>query len=311
MALGGGHDLHGGAVLGGLAGGDELDDVVGDGEEPPDLLLPPLLGVRRHGLQLAVLAEHGRRQVRDRIRQRQRRRHALAGAGHVLAQQELREPLLHHVQICPPRSTQESINFANRLMAHQERDEPESLRGGCTGGRPVAAEAGARRAGGGGSPVGQRGSAPAAIAVRLVHVGGVAAAAAAVVAQLAMELRAVLVEAMAPEEPHHHPAHRLELRAQGVGTWHPPFAHRRLRRRASSRSPPPTRPEHARRDSKTHHHHQPTRARSKEVIKQRKKPNQINQLLGGTRTCHALRTAGRRCATRRRREWRTTRPRSL
>jgi hypothetical protein len=92
--------LHRDSVLRGVARGHELDDVVGDGEQPSHLPLPALLGVGRHGLQLAVLAKDGRREVGDGVGQRERGRHALAGAGHVLAQQELGELLLHHVQLC-------------------------------------------------------------------------------------------------------------------------------------------------------------------------------------------------------------------
>ena len=51
-------NLHFSAVVQDLFLGDELDDVVGDGEEPADLPLPPRLPVRCHGLQLPLLAEH-------------------------------------------------------------------------------------------------------------------------------------------------------------------------------------------------------------------------------------------------------------
>jgi hypothetical protein len=53
------HNLHFGAVVQDLFLGDELDDVIGNGQKPADLSLPPRLPVRRHGLQLPLLAEDG------------------------------------------------------------------------------------------------------------------------------------------------------------------------------------------------------------------------------------------------------------
>ena len=52
-------DLHVGPVLGYLLRRSELDDVVGDGQEPVDLLVPPRPPIGRHGLEAALLPEYG------------------------------------------------------------------------------------------------------------------------------------------------------------------------------------------------------------------------------------------------------------
>jgi hypothetical protein len=51
-------NLHFDAVIQDLFLGDELDDVVGDGQKPAHFFLPPPLPVRGHGLQLPLLAKH-------------------------------------------------------------------------------------------------------------------------------------------------------------------------------------------------------------------------------------------------------------
>lgn len=51
-------NLHFDAIIQDLLLGDELDDVIGHGEQPANLFLPPRLSVRGHGLQLPLLAKH-------------------------------------------------------------------------------------------------------------------------------------------------------------------------------------------------------------------------------------------------------------
>lgn len=50
--------LHAGSIRGRLLRRDELDDVVGDRQQPVDLLVPSSSPVGRHGLEPALLPEY-------------------------------------------------------------------------------------------------------------------------------------------------------------------------------------------------------------------------------------------------------------
>jgi hypothetical protein len=52
-------DLHVGPILGYLLRRSEFDDVVGDRQEPVDLLVPSRPPICRHGLEAALLPEYG------------------------------------------------------------------------------------------------------------------------------------------------------------------------------------------------------------------------------------------------------------
>jgi len=76
-----------------------------------------------------------------------------------------------------------------------------------------------------------------------VHLARVAAAPVEVALSLllvAAVVRSGLVKAVsAPEEAHHHPAHRLELGAQGLGARHSAVLHRRAASRGATLAPAP------------------------------------------------------------------------